>query len=88
MTHESTQGFEQDVRVFDRIAAAKMASAKPNNNTITVRIQDVYGKQTVYPVCDKAKTFAALTGCKTLTNAALTHIQSLGYTIVPEQRTL
>jgi hypothetical protein len=64
------------------------AQAMTNTMNITVRIQDVYGKQTIYPVCDKAKTFAALTGCKTLTNAALTHIQSLGYTIVPEQRTL
>jgi hypothetical protein len=94
VTHESTQGFAQDARVFDRIAAANprkwMASAKPDTNTLTltVRLQDVYGKQTVYPVCHVAKTFAALTGCKTLTSAALTHIQSLGYTIVPQQRTL
>jgi hypothetical protein len=64
--------------------------ARPDTNTLTltVRLQDVYGKQTVYPVCHVAKTFAALTGCKTLTDEAIKHIKTLGYTIVVEQRTL
>jgi endonuclease IV len=59
-----------------------------SDKTYTVEIRDVYGKQTVYPVCDTAHTFAALTGCKTLTDLALMRINSLGYTMVIKQRAL
>jgi endonuclease IV len=59
-----------------------------NDKTYTVEIRDVYGKQTIYPVCDTAHTFAALTGCKTLTDLALMRINSLGYRMVIKQRTL
>jgi endonuclease IV len=59
-----------------------------NDKTYTVEIRDVYGKQTVYPVCDTAHTFAALTGCKTLTDLALMRINSLGYRMVIKQREL
>jgi hypothetical protein len=56
--------------------------------TITVALKDVYGKQTIYPVCDMAHTFAALTGQKTLSDRHIEIIKGLGYTIVIEQRTL
>ena len=56
--------------------------------TITVEIRDVYGKQTIYPVCDKAHTFAALTGQKTLSSRHIEIIKGLGYSILIEQRTL
>jgi hypothetical protein len=59
-----------------------------NDKTYTVEIRDVYGKTIVYPVCDTAHTFAALTGCKTLTDLALMRINSLGYTMVIKQREL
>jgi hypothetical protein len=58
------------------------------SKTYTVEIRDVYGKQTVYPVCDTARTFAALTGCKTLTDVNLMRINSLGYSMVIKQREL
>ena len=50
-------------------------------DTIQVHIKDVYGKQTVYPVCDKAKLFAKLAGTTTLTHSALCVIEQLGYNI-------
>jgi hypothetical protein len=59
-----------------------------NDKIYTVEIRDVYGKPTIYPVCDTAQTFAALTGCKTLTDLALMRINSLGYTMVIKPRTL
>ena len=34
---------------------------------ITVRVRNVYGNKTIYPVCDKAKIFAQLAGHSTLT---------------------
>jgi hypothetical protein len=54
------------------------------NQTILVRIKDVYGTQTVYPVCELACGLAALAGTKTLTPAALKIIRSLGYQIAVE----
>jgi hypothetical protein len=49
--------------------------------TITVEIKNVYGNETIYPVCDRAKTFAAIAGTKTLTRHALSLIKGLGYTV-------
>lgn len=56
--------------------------------TIQVQIRDVYGRQSAYPVCDKAKLFAKLAGTTTLTHATLCIIEQLGYTIEVEPRTL
>jgi len=48
---------------------------------IVVKIKDVYGKNTVYPVCDKAKLFASIAGTATLTHNTLCYIERLGYEI-------
>ena len=48
---------------------------------IQVRIKDVYGRQTAYPVCEKAKLFAKLAGTATLTHDARQIILALGYNI-------
>lgn len=58
---------------------------------VHVRVMDVYGRQVVYPVCDKAKVFASIADTKTLTETTLRCIRKLGYTIhvIPnEQPTL
>ena len=49
--------------------------------TITVEIKNVYGNETIYPVCDTAKTFAAIAGTKTLTRHALSLIKAMGYAV-------
>jgi len=49
--------------------------------TITVEIRDVYGKQTIYPVCDKAQIFADIAGTKTLLPRDIQRIQRLGYKV-------
>ena len=54
------------------------------DDIITVRIQNNYGVDTIYPVCDKAKLFAAIAGTKTLTADTLRHIKALKYTIQTE----
>jgi hypothetical protein len=48
---------------------------------------DVYGRQVVYPVCDKAKVFAAIADTKTLTETNLRRIKKLGYEIhvIPQE---
>jgi hypothetical protein len=56
-------------------------SPSPWGNTIQVQIRDVYGRQTAYPVCEKAKLFAKLAGTATLTHDARQIIRALGYNI-------
>lgn len=55
---------------------------------IIVSIRHVYGNETIYPVCPKAKTLAALAGTKTLTRTALAHIRALGFEITLQPVTL
>ena len=59
------------------------------SQSIKVRITKVYGNDTVYPVCEIAKSLAALAGHKTFTKRDLDLIQNdLGYVISVEQQTL
>jgi hypothetical protein len=60
----------------------------PRSSKITVRIKDVYGRQTAYPVCDKAKLFAKLAGTTSLTHDARQIILALGYDIELEPQRL
>lgn len=48
---------------------------------IEVTIKTIYGIETVYPACDKAKLFARIAGTKTMTPHALRDIAALGYQI-------
>jgi hypothetical protein len=50
-------------------------------NTIKIQIKNVYGVETVYPVCAHAKFLAAMAGTKTLTPEKLRLISAAGYTI-------
>ena len=58
-----------------------MGGAMNYPDKIQVQIRDVYGRQTAYPVCDKAKLFAKLAGTATLTHDARQIILALGYNI-------
>jgi hypothetical protein len=55
---------------------------------ITVRITQVYGARTVYPVCETAKIFADIAGTKTLKPTTINSIKALGYKINVEQEQL
>lgn len=57
------------------------------DKTIVVKIKDIYGTQTIYPVCEIAKGLAALAGTKTLTQASIKIIKSLGYQVSVENPT-
>ena len=46
---------------------------------IQYRIKSVYGKDLIYPACDKSKTFAAMMQKKTLNGDDLMMIKSLGF---------
>lgn len=53
---------------------------------ITIQIKNNYGVNTVYPVCETAKQFAAIAGTKTLTVQVLKIIEGMGYTITEQQQ--
>lgn len=47
--------------------------------TIRVNVRNVYGNETIYPACEKAKVFCLMLNQKTLTRANIRHIKELGY---------
>lgn len=49
--------------------------------SIKVKIKNIYGKDTVYPVCKDSFLFARLADTKTLTRSTLENIKALGYAI-------
>ena len=51
------------------------------NMRILVTIRNNYGQEAIYPVCEKAKLFAALAGTSTLTRRAVDRIKRLGYAV-------
>lgn len=58
--------------------------------SIQIEFKHAYGKEWIYPVCDRAKLFAELVGQKTLTRENIGLIKQLGYKIeiAQEQRVL
>lgn len=55
---------------------------------IIVSIKTVYGNETIYPICEKAKTFASMVGQKTLTLRDIEHIKRLGFEIEVQPMTI
>ena len=49
---------------------------------VYVEKKNVYGNELVYPVCEKAKRFAILTGQKTSSDGAIFQIKRLGYSVM------
>jgi hypothetical protein len=52
-----------------------------NDRILYVTMKTVYGHTLYYPVCDLAKTFAAIAHSRTLTKETIDNIKSLGYTV-------
>lgn len=55
---------------------------------ILVKVKSVYGKEYIYPVCDRSKLLCSLTGAKTFTVHALQTVRDLGYTVVVQTPTV
>lgn len=72
--------FEEAARFQDSISNLKLKTPM-----ITVRVTQNYGCRAVYPVCDQAKTFAAIAGTKTLKPETIDLVKRLGYVIQVEQ---
>ncbi len=48
---------------------------------LIVEKKSVYGNELVYPVCNKAKLFASISGNKTLLPDVIEDIKKLGYNL-------
>mgnify|MGYP000909715950 CR=1 FL=1 len=48
---------------------------------ITVQVKNVYGRDLIYPVCEKARIFAEISGAQTLRPSVLERIRALGYEV-------
>ena len=51
---------------------------------LVVSKKNVYGVERVYPICNKAKLFAAISGNKTLLPEVIELINKLGYNLTTE----
>ena len=58
-----------------------MKTPSPSQNAIFVRIATVYGITTLYPACDKAKSFCNIAGTKTITPAMTREINAIGFNV-------
>ena len=47
---------------------------------LEVQIKNLYGRDVIYPVCEKAQLLTRLSGNRTLTAEAIAVIKGLGYT--------
>lgn len=55
---------------------------------LQVTIRNHYGKDFIYPYCEKAEIFAIIAGRRTLTENDVKWIKTLGYTFKVIERTL
>ncbi len=51
---------------------------------LVVSKKNVYGVERIYPVCNKAKLFANISGNKTLLPEVIEQIKKLGYNLTTE----
>ena len=47
---------------------------------LKVQIKNLYGRDIIYPVCEKSQLLTRLSGNRTLTEEAIAVIKGLGYT--------
>lgn len=62
--------------------APSLLPLNPLAASITVRVDRVYGKITIYPVCERAQLLALIAGTKTLTNPVLAYAERMGFQII------
>lgn len=56
-------------------------SNQQGNLSIVVQVKHIYGNESIYPHCAKAKLFAKLLSQRTLTRGNLDVIKQLGYEV-------
>jgi hypothetical protein len=67
--------------IASRVGAWQQTRTKQMTESIQIQIKSVYGTETAYPVCAKAKAFAAIAGTKTITRHTLLQVMAIGFSI-------
>ena len=49
---------------------------------LLVQIKNIYGRDVIYPICEKSQLLTRLSGNRTLTEEAIAVIKGLGYTFI------
>jgi hypothetical protein len=49
---------------------------------LLIEIKNIYGREMVYPICEKSQLLTRLSGNRTLTEEAIAVIKGLGYTFI------
>lgn len=57
-------------------------------NTAIVRVTNVFGNKTIYPVNEVSKAFAKIAGTKTLTMFTINQMKDLGYMVLVQNESL
>jgi hypothetical protein len=65
-----------------------VTNERNDHMTVLVKIKNVYGTDTVYPLCDTAVLLTKLTGRKTFTDTDIKTLKELGYIFTVESQTL
>lgn len=58
------------------------------NNEILIEIRFPYGKETIYPICNRGRLLADYKNQKTLTRRDIQLLKELGFTFTVKQQTL
>ena len=61
--------------------ATESSKPFPPLGKITIRVDRIYGRLVVYPVCERAKLIAEIAGTKLITHQALCLVERLGFEI-------
>lgn len=56
--------------------------------TAIVRVTNIFGNKTIYPVNEAAQVFAQIAGTKTLTMGTIDQMKKLGYEVYVQNATL
>lgn len=59
--------------------------ASRNPMELTVKIKNVYGNETIYPICEKGELLASFKGQKTFTRKDIEALKQLGYVFTVQQ---
>lgn len=54
------------------------------NMELRIEVKNIYGREMIYPACEKSKLFALLAGNRTLTTDVLAIIKQLGYSLTKD----
>jgi hypothetical protein len=67
------------------IQILKLKKGIEKMKTIKVEIKNVYGTESIYPICENAKSFAMLTNTKTFNRAIISIIKQIGIQVEIKQ---